>query len=108
MMQTTARTLNPGVAGAEPRAGSPERLISCGAAVAAPVIPALESALGFRPRIALSSAQVSSEWSNFDFAVTDFPFNLDYPPLTFCLSPGVHFKPYSHPLILLPSISYSK
>src|SRR5579885_2802365 len=50
-----------------------------GAAAAAPAIPAAESTLGSHPCVALSSAQVTSEWSNFNLAVADFPSNGNYP-----------------------------
>jgi hypothetical protein len=72
MMQTTARTLKPGVAGAEPLCWESRMADLLRGGCRRPVIPALESALGFRPRIALSSAHVSSEWSNFNLAVTDY------------------------------------
>ena len=69
---------------------APEWLLSYGAAVAAPAIPAVESTLGFHPWRALSSAQVLPEWSNRNLAVDGFLSNGDN-PLTSCLTPGVHF-----------------
>ena len=70
---------------------APEWLLSYGAAVAAPAIPAAESTLGFHPWRALSSAQVLPEWSNRNLAVDGFLSNGDN-PLTSCLTPGVHFS----------------
>ena len=59
---------------------APEWLFSYyGAAVAAPVIPAAESTLGFHPWRALSSAQVLPEWINRNLAGKDLPANGDYP-----------------------------
>src|SRR5215467_2228088 len=43
------------------------------------VIPAAESALGLRPRIALSSAQVLPEWTISTSPCNNFPANGDYP-----------------------------
>ena len=54
-------------------------------------IPAAESALGLRPRIALSSAQVIPEWTTSTLPCNDFSADGNY-PLTPCLTPGVHFK----------------
>jgi len=54
-------------------------------------IPAAESALGVRSRIALSSAQVFPEWTTSTSPCNDFSSNGDY-PLTCCLTPGVHFS----------------
>ena len=47
--------------------------------VASPVIPAAESALRLRPRIALSSAQVFPEWTISTSPCNNFPANGDYP-----------------------------
>src|SRR6266852_7579703 len=44
-----------------------------------PAIPAAESALGLRPRIALSSAQVLPEWITSTSPRNDFSSNGDYP-----------------------------
>jgi hypothetical protein len=44
-----------------------------------PAIPAAESALGLRPRIALSSAQVLPEWITSTSPHKDFSSNGDYP-----------------------------
>src|SRR5215467_12529720 len=43
------------------------------------VIPAAESALGLRPRIALSSAQVFPEWTTSTSPCNNFSPNGDYP-----------------------------
>ncbi len=61
------------------------------AACAAPAIPAPESALGSRPRVALSSAQVLTEWTTITPPCNDFSAN-GITPLTSCLTPGVHFN----------------
>ncbi len=61
------------------------------AACAAPAIPAPESALGSRPRVALSSAQVLTEWTTITPPCNDFSAN-GITPLTSCLTPGVHFS----------------
>jgi hypothetical protein len=53
--------------------------LSFGAASAAPAFPAAESTLGSHPCVALSSAQVSLEWINFNLAVPDFSSNGDHP-----------------------------
>jgi hypothetical protein len=59
---------------------APEWLFSYyGAAVAAPVIPAAESTLGFHPWRALPSAQVLPEWINRNLADNRFAANGDYP-----------------------------
>src|SRR5215470_10240643 len=50
-----------------------------GAADPAPAVPAAESALGLRPRIALSSAQVLPEWINRNTAANAFALNGDNP-----------------------------
>jgi hypothetical protein len=68
----------------------PEWLQFYGAAEAAPAVPAAESTLGSHPCVALSSAQVISEWSNCGLAVNAFTANGDN-PLTSCLTPRVHF-----------------
>src|SRR6266487_1666197 len=44
-----------------------------------PAIPAADSALGLRPRIALSSAQVLPEWITSTSPRKDFSSNGDYP-----------------------------
>src|SRR5215470_15214409 len=44
-----------------------------------PAIPAAESALGLRPRSALSSAQVLPEWTSSTPPCNDFSSNGDYP-----------------------------
>src|SRR5438270_10412000 len=44
-----------------------------------PLIPAAESALGLRPRSALSSAQVLSEWNISTSPCNNFLSNGDYP-----------------------------
>ena len=75
---------------------APEWLLSYGAAVAAPVIPAPESALRLRPRRAVSSAQVSPEWINHNSAVDQIPSD-GANSLTSCLSPGVQFTHGSSP-----------
>src|SRR5215470_1518530 len=78
---TDACTLhNGGSAPATPgfNAVAPEWL-ACGAADAAPAIPAAESALGLRPRSALSSAQVLPEWINHNPAANVFALNGDNP-----------------------------
>ena len=50
-----------------------------GAADAAPAIPAAESTLGSHPCVALSSAQVLSEWINRNLAGNAFASNGDNP-----------------------------
>ena len=79
---------NGGAAPATPgfNAVAPEWLSCYGAAVAAPVIPAAESTLGSHPCVALSSAQVISEWINRSLAVNAFPANGDN-PLNFVSQP---------------------
>src|SRR6516164_4970414 len=67
-----------------------------------PAIPAAESALGLRPRIALSSAQVLPEWTTMASPCNNFSANGDC-PLTSCLTPGVHFIP--PPLHVLTDLS---
>jgi hypothetical protein len=56
---------------------APEWLISYGAADAAPAIPAAESTLGSHPCVALSSAQVLTEWINRNLAANAFAPNGD-------------------------------
>src|SRR5688572_29619964 len=56
-----------------------------------PTIPAAESALGLRPRIALSSAQVFPEWTTSTSPCNDSSAD-GVNPLTCCLTPGVHFN----------------
>jgi len=46
---------------------------------ASPFIPAAESALRLRPRIALSSAQVLPEWTTSTSPCNNFPADGDYP-----------------------------
>ena len=58
---------------------APEWLSLSGAAEAAPAVPAPESTLGSHPCVALSSAQVISEWINRSLAVNAFPANGDNP-----------------------------
>jgi hypothetical protein len=58
---------------------APEWLFFYGAAEAAPAVPAAESTLGSHPCVALSSAQVISEWINRSLAVNAFPANGDNP-----------------------------
>ena len=74
-------TQNGGSAPATPgfNAVEPERLFFYGAAEAAPAVPAAESALGSHPCVALSSAQVISEWINRSLAVNAFAANGDNP-----------------------------
>src|ERR1700682_6374078 len=55
-----------------------------------PLIPAAESALGLRPRSALSSAQVLPEWITSTSPCNDLSANGDN-PLTCCLTPGGQF-----------------
>jgi len=72
-------TQNGGSAPATPgfNAVAPERLFFYRAAEAAPAVPAAESTLGSHPCVALSSAQVISEWINRSLAVNAFPANGD-------------------------------
>ncbi len=65
---------------------APEWRCSGGAAAAAPAIPAAESTLGSHPCVALSSAQVFSEWSNRVLAGNAFAANGDN-PLNFVSQP---------------------
>ncbi len=58
---------------------APEWLFFYGAAETAPAVPAAESTLGSHPCVALSSAQVISEWINRSLAVNAFPANGDNP-----------------------------
>ena len=58
---------------------APEWPFFYGAAEAAPAIPAAESTLGSHPCVALSSAQVISEWINRSLAVKAFAANGDNP-----------------------------
>src|SRR5882672_5213455 len=58
---------------------APEWLTSNGAADAAPAVPAAESTLGSHPCVALSSAQVLSEWINRNLAGNAFASNGDNP-----------------------------
>jgi hypothetical protein len=70
---------------------APEWLFGCGAAYAAPAIPASESALGSHPCVALSSAQVFPEWM-YQPSPSTFLQRTAIAPLTSCLTPGVHFS----------------
>ena len=68
-----------------------------------PAIPATESALGLRPRRALSSAQPPPEWTTSTLPCNTFAANGNY-PLTDCLTFGVHFSSASpSPLTPLPA-----
>src|SRR5919202_3068341 len=71
---------------------APESLYCFGAALTAPAIPASESTLGSHLCVALSSAQMFSEWTTATQPCNDFSLNGDY-PLTRCLTPRVHFRP---------------
>jgi hypothetical protein len=51
----------------------------CRSGVAAPAIPAPESALRSHPCVAVPSARVFSEWSNAILAGNGFPSNGDHP-----------------------------
>ena len=53
--------------------------IDCGAAEAAPAIPAAESTLGSHPCVALSSAQVRPEWNTSTLPVNAFAANGNNP-----------------------------
>ncbi len=55
-----------------------------------PLIPAAESALGLRPRSALSSAQVFPEWIVQPRRAIIYQ-RTAITPLTSCLTPGVQF-----------------
>lgn len=57
----------------------PEWLSGSGAVQTTPAIPAAESALGFHPWRALSSAQLCSEWSNINLARNAFLASGDNP-----------------------------
>ena len=61
-----------------------------------PLIPAAESALGLRPRSALSSAQVLPEWITSTSPCNDLSANGGN-PLTSCLTPGVQFIHHLYP-----------
>ena len=50
-----------------------------GAALAAPAVPAAESTLGSHPCVALSSAQVLSEWITSTLPINAFAANGDNP-----------------------------
>src|ERR1700743_3038761 len=56
-----------------------------------PAVPPAESTLGSHPCVALSSAQVLSEWITSTPPINAFAANGDN-PLTSCLTPGVHFS----------------
>jgi hypothetical protein len=58
---------------------APEWLFLYGAAEAAPAVPAAESTLGSHPCVALSCAQVKSEWINRSLTVKLFAANGDNP-----------------------------
>jgi hypothetical protein len=57
----------------------PESLYRFGAVATAPPIPATESTLGSHPCVALSSAQVLSEWKTSTMPCNDFSLNGNYP-----------------------------
>jgi len=57
---------------------APEWLV-CGAATAAPAVPAAESTLGSHPCVALSSAQVLPGWTTSTTLCNDFSSNGVYP-----------------------------
>ncbi len=76
---------------------APESLCYFGAAFTAPAIPASESTLGSHLCVALSSAQMFSEWTTSTQPCNDFSLNGNY-LLSCCLTPGVHFSPSSRPL----------
>ena len=80
-MRNACQLPNGGAAPATPgfNAVAPEWLVTNGAADAAPAVPAAESTLGSHPCVALSSAQVISEWINRSLAVNAFPANGDNP-----------------------------
>ena len=67
-----------------------------------PLISAPESALGLRPRSALSSAQVLPEWITSTSPCNDLSANGDN-PLTRCLTPGVQFS-----LVFPPHLSHAE
>jgi hypothetical protein len=69
---------------------APEWLFGHEAACAAPAIPAPESALGSHPCVALSSAQVFPEWM-YQPSPSTLLQRTATTPLTWCLTPGVHF-----------------
>jgi len=61
---------------------------------------AAESALGLRPRRALSSAQLGTEWSNSTSPYNDFSANGAYPLNSVSHSRGsLHPFPCTHPLL---------
>jgi hypothetical protein len=70
---------------------APESLCYFGAAFTAPAIPASESTLGSHLCVALSSAQMFSEWTTSTQPCNDFSLNGNY-LLSCCLTPGVHFS----------------
>jgi hypothetical protein len=80
-MSMRVRQPNGGSAPATPgfSAVAPEWLGSYGATDAAPAVPAAESTLGSHPCVALSSAQVFSEWINHNLAGNRFAPNGDNP-----------------------------
>jgi hypothetical protein len=91
-------TQNGGSAPATPgfNAVAPEWLFFYGATEAAPAVPAAESTLGSHPCVALSSAQVLSEWINRSLAVNAFTANGDYPLNFVSHSRGsLHLSPLS-------------
>ncbi len=59
---------------------APESLCYFGAASTAPAIPASESALGSHLCVALSSAQVLSEWTISTQPCNDFSLERQLPP----------------------------
>jgi hypothetical protein len=88
MVRSSQHNRHGGSAPANPgfNAVAPEWLVSYGAAVAAPVIPAAESTLGSHPCVALSSAQVLPEWINRNRVVDHFSSN-GANPLNFVSQP---------------------
>ena len=69
-------------------------------------IPATESALGLRSRIALSSAQVLPEWTTSTSPCNDSSSNGDY-PLNFVSHSRGSLHSYPRPLVTLSLFSVS-
>src|SRR5712671_6352148 len=70
-----------------------------------PLIPAAESALGLRPRSALSSAQVLPEWITSTSPCNDLSANGDY-PLNSVSHPRGSVHPFGHrpsPILAFPA-----
>jgi len=99
-------TQNGGAAPATPgfNAVAPERLFFYRAAEAAPAVPAAESTLGSHPCVALSSAQVISEWINPSLAVNAFPANGDN-PLNFVSHSRGSLQDHHLSVLIAPRIS---